>query len=536
MPFDVITDHLITWMVLVPAITALALLATEGFGGLPRAAWRFMGLVSTTATLWLGVLLFSRFEPTRTGFQLVDYVPWIPEFGIHYYVGVDGISLPLVLLTAFLVPVALLASRRQIEHSHRSFVFFTLLLESSLLGALTSLNLFQFYGYWAGMLVPLCFIIGVWGGEARAHAAVKFAVMTALGSLLMLLAMLVVCHLGYLQTGIWTFDLAAPPWGHTPGLLEVEIATGGIWWQTQHWLFAGFALAFAIMVPLVPFHTWLPDAHVEAPTAGAVLLSGVLLKLGAYGFLRFALPLFPVAAVEWTPVILTLAAVGIVYASLLALVQSDIKRLVAYASIAHLGFVMLGIFALNLQGMNGGVLQMTSHGLFSGGLFLLVGMLEERLGTRQLEELGGIARPMPIYAFFFVLIGFASIGLPVLAGFVGEFLILLGAFRASPWHAVAATLGVLLSTLYMILLVRRLLFGPVANAEIRKLIDLDWREKGMLVALCIPIVVIGVYPAPLLRRIEPSVSDLLQQVEIRQNIVVEGGSGAHPDFALPEVR
>ncbi len=528
MSFELVTDHLLTWMILVPATASLALLATEAFGGLPQIAWRVVGLASALVNMGLGILVYANFDPTHTGFHLVDYAPWIVEYGIHYYVGVDGISLPLVLLTVFLVPVSMCASWKQIERSPRAFVFFLLVLESAMVGVFSSLNLFQFYFYLEVTLVPMYFLIGVWGEGRRGEAAVRFFIFSTLGSVLLLLAISTVAYLGFVQTGIWTFDLVSSPWGEAPGLLEIEIATSAVsasmsdvgravpWWQTQYWLFTAFALAFAIRVPLVPFHGWLPDAQVEAPTVVSVLLAGIVVKFGAYGFLRFALPLFPVAALDWTPAILTLSVAGILYGSLVALVQQDLKRLVAYASLAQMGFVVLGIFAKNLQGLNGSVLQMVNHGLSTGALFILVGMLEDRRGTREISELGGIARSMPVFAFFFVLVGLSSIGMPLLNGFVGEFLVLLGAFRASPAHAVAATTGGVFAAIYMLWMLRRVLLGPVEKAENRKLIDLDWREKGVLLALCIPIVAIGVYPSPLLRRIEPSASDLLQQIETRQ--------------------
>jgi NADH-quinone oxidoreductase subunit M len=536
MPFELVTDHLLSWMIVLPALVALGLLATEAFGGLPEIAWRSVGLAGALANLALGALLYFGFDPTRTGFHLVDYAPWVTEYGIHYYVGVDGISLPLVLLAVFLVPVAMCASWDQVDRSVRSFVFFLLVLESALVGAFCSLNLFQFFVYMEVMIIPMLFLIGIWGESRRVEAAVRFFVFWTLGSVPMLLGMLVLAYLGFQQTGLWTFDLISSPWSEVPGLLEIEVGTTGIWWQTQFWLFGAFALAFCMKTPLVPFHGWLPAAQVEAPTPGAVLLAGVVLKVGAYGLLRFALPLFPIAAVEWTPLILTLAVVGIVYGSLLALVQDDVKRLVAYATLAQMGFIVLGIFSRNLQGMNGGVLQMLNHGLYTAALFILVGMLQDRRGTREVSALGGVARPMPILAFFFVLVALASIGMPFLNGFVGELLVLLGAFRASPVHAVVATLGVVLAAVYIFWMLRNVLFGPVDNAENLKLIDLDWREKAVLIALCIPIVGIGVYPSPLLRRIEPSVSDLLQQIEMRQAIVEEAGAESRPVFDLKELR
>jgi len=519
-------EHLITTVTFLPLATGLLLLATGvianalGGSGLPPSLWRTVGFGSTGVTFLLSLGFFRRFDPTDTGYQFVEYTKWIPDYGVHYHVGIDGISLLLVLLTTFLMPVVLLASWKDVQKSEKSYVFFMLFLETGMLGAFVSLNLFQFYVFWELMLVPMYFIIGIWGGPRRVYAAVKFFLFTMVGSLLMLVAMLVVYSLFQQQTGILTFDLVSPP-GGGPALLDTVVPLGGpgvAWWQTQYWLFAAFALAFAIKVPMVPLHTWLPDAHVEAPTAGSVVLAGVLLKMGTYGFLRFALPLFPAALPDWTPTIIILSVVGIIYGSLVAMVQDDIKKLVAYSSVAHLGFVMLGMFALNVQGVNGSVLQMVNHGLSTGALFLLVGMLYERRHTRQIADFGGVAKPMPVYAFFFGLVTMSSIGLPMLNGFVGEFLILVGSFLSHPWATVFATSGVVLAAAYMLWMFRRVLFGPVEHAENRKLIDLDWRERGVLLAMVIPIVWIGVYPDPFLRRIEPSVSALLQDMQARAEL------------------
>jgi NADH-quinone oxidoreductase subunit M len=513
--------ELLTIVTFLPLAAGLVLLATGvaarafGTSELPASLWRAVGFAASLATFAISIGLFTGFDPTETDYQFVQHVPWIADYGIHYYVGIDGISLLLVLLTTFLMPVTLLASWNDIGKSLKSYVFFMLFLETGMLGAFVSLNLFQFYVFWELMLVPMYFIIGIWGGPRRIYAAVKFFLFTMVGSLLMLIALLVIYSLFQHQTGSATFDFVAPPGSHAPALLDTVIPVTGIWWQTQYWLFAAFALAFAIKVPMVPLHTWLPDAHVEAPTAGSVVLAGVLLKMGTYGFLRFALPLFPAAVADWTPTVLTLSVIGIVYGSLVAMVQEDIKKLVAYSSVAHLGFVMLGMFALNVQGATGSVLQMVNHGLSTGALFLLVGMLYERRHTRLVTAFGGVARPMPVFAFFFGLVTMSSIGLPMLNGFVGEFLILLGAFLAHPWYATAAASGVVLAAAYMLWMFRRVMFGPVDNPENRKLIDLDLREKVVLVAITIPIVWIGVNPDPLLRRIEPSVSALLQGVSAR---------------------
>ena len=518
-------QYLLTIITFFPLLTALGLMGTSilasllGVNGLPAALWKPIALASSILTFLLSLRMFAVFDPLETDFQLVEHVPWIPEYGIHYFVGIDGISLLLVLLTTFLMPVVLLASWNDVSKSLRSYLFFMLGLETGMLGAFVSLNLFQFYVFWETMLVPMYFIIGIWGGPRRVYAAVKFFLFTMVGSLLMLLAMLVLYYLSFEQTGTLDFDLVPPPGSVTGGLLQTVVPVDGIWWQTQGWLFFAFALAFAIKVPMVPLHTWLPDAHVEAPTAGSVVLAGVLLKMGTYGFLRFAIPLFPVAAVDFTPWIMALSVIGIIYGSLVAMVQSDIKKLVAYSSVAHLGFVMLGIFALNVHGLTGGVLQMVNHGLSTGALFLLVGMLYERRHTREIADFGGIARPMPVFAACFGIVTMSSIGLPMLNGFVGEFLILIGVYLAAPIFAIIATSGVVLSAVYMLWMFRRVVFGPVDNPENRGLIDLGLREKIVMIAMIIPIIWIGVYPKPLLRRIEPSVIELIRQLETRGGVV-----------------
>jgi NADH-quinone oxidoreductase subunit M len=504
---------LATGVLLVASALVAELLDSEG---LPGQVWRITALASTGATFLLSLLLFTGFDATDPGFQFVQHAPWLPELGITWFVGIDGISLFLVLLTTFLMPVVLLASWTDISKSVKSYVFFMLFLETGMLGAFVSLNLFQFYVFWEVMLIPMYFIIGIWGGPRRVYAAVKFFLFTMFGSLLMLVAMLVLYYLNWQQTGVLNFDLVAPPGVEAKALLDTVIPVAGdVWWKTQFWLFAAFALAFAIKVPMVPFHTWLPDAHVEAPTAGSVVLAGVLLKMGTYGFLRFALPLFPAAVDSFTPAIIGLSLVGIVYGSLVAMVQPDIKKLVAYSSVAHLGFVMLGMFALNSIGLNGSVLQMVNHGLSTGALFMLVGMLYERRHTRLIADFGGVAKPMPVYAAIFGVVTMSSIGLPMLNGFVGEFLILLGTYLSHKLAAVIATSGVVLAAAYMLWMYRRVMFGPVEKTENQSLIDLGVREKFVMVAMLIPIVWIGVHPETFLRRIEPSVVELLRRVEER---------------------
>ncbi len=518
--------QLLAWVTFLPLAAGILLLALNGlagsFGaaGLPERLWKLLGLLASLATFVLSLLLWQGFDPTRSGYQFVEWGPWLPEWGIHWFVGIDGISLVLVVLTTFLMPLVLLASWDDVAKSVKGYVFFMLFLETGMLGAFVSLNLFQFYVFWELMLIPMYFIIGIWGGPRRIYAAIKFFLFTMVGSLLMLVAILVIYQLNYEQQGLGAglnFDFVRAPGSARPALIETAIPLLGqaVWWKTQPWLFAAFALAFGIKVPLVPFHTWLPDAHVEAPTGGSVILAGVLLKLGTYGFVRFSLPLFPVASVEYAPVIFALALAGILYGALVAMVQSDIKKLVAYSSVAHLGFVMLGAFALNVQGLEGSVLQMVNHGLSTGALFLLVGMLYERRHTREIADFGGVAKPMPVYAALFGIVVMSSAGLPALNGFVGEFLILLGAFRASPAFAVPASFGVVLAAAYLLWAYRRMLFGPVERPENRALIDLGLREKAVMVAIVIPIVWIGVHPESFLVKIRPAVVDLLHVMEAR---------------------
>ncbi len=526
--------QLVTIVSFLPLAAALALIvlnqAARAAGSeLSATVWKSAGLLASLATFAISLLLWTRYDTASADYQFVEHTPWLAEWGVNYYVGIDGISLLLILLTTFLQPIVLIASWNDIKHSLKSYVFFMLALETGMIATFAALNLFQFYLFWELMLIPMYFIIGIWGGPRRVYAAIKFFLFTMAGSLLMLVAMLVVYRLHFAQFGVLTLDLVAPPGTTLPGLLDTNIPMiDPVWWQTQPWLFAAFALAFGIKVPVFPFHTWLPDAHVEAPTAGSVILAGVLLKMGTYGFVRFALPLFPGAAVEFAPLIFGLGLAGILYGALVAMVQKDIKRLVAYSSVAHLGFVMLGTFALNDEGLKGAVLQMVNHGLSTGALFLLVGMLYERRHTREISAFGGIAKPMPVYAAMFGIVTMSSIGLPGLNGFVGEFLILLGTFRASPWVASIATFGVVLAAVYMLWMYRRVVFGPVEVPENRGLIDLDLREKLVMAAMVIPIVWIGVYPQPLLTRLSAPVGEILRVMEAKRAPVAEVAASTLP--------
>jgi len=410
--------------------------------------------------------------------------------------GADGISLLLIMLTAVLMPSAVLASFSYIKEGQRAYYMCLLFLEASMMGVFAALDLFVFYLFWEGMLIPMYFLIGVWGGPRRVYAALKFFLYTMAGSVLMLVAILWVVAAHHAQTGAWTF-------------LMPELYGGALTPDAQFWLFAAFGLAFAVKVPLFPFHTWLPDAHVEAPTAGSVLLAGVLLKMGVYGYLRLAVPLFPAAAAVFAPWLAALGVTGIVYASLVAWAQKDIKKMVAYSSVAHLGLVILGIMSFEPAAVSGAVLQLVNHGLSTGALFLLVGVLYERRHSRLIEDYGGLAKVMPCFSAVFMIVTLSSIGLPGLNGFVGEALILFGSFRVYPWLAGAAVSGVVLSAVYMLGMYQQVVFGPVRHPENRILPDLNPREWLYLLPLLIFIALIGVRPAPFLKRAAAAVDNYI---------------------------
>ena len=482
---------LIAW----PAIAAVGVLTAP-------ARWaKHIALAGSLLELAISVPLWWVFQPAG-GMQLQVDVPWIPSWGIHYAVGVDGISLFLILLTTFLMPLSILGSYSYITTRERAFYALLLVLTSGMIGVFVALDLFLFYIMWDVMLIPMYFIIGVWGGQNRLYAAIKFFVYTFLGSLLMLVAILALVYLVAERTGVYSFS-----YFHLMGNVG-ELGT------VAFWLFGAFFLAFAIKVPIFPFHTWLPDAHVEAPTAGSVILAAVLLKMGTYGFLRFALPLFPRVALHPAvqTAIVTLSLVGIIYGGLVAMVQPDFKKLIAYSSVAHLGFVMLGIWALTLQSVQGALMVMINHGISTGALFFLVGMLYERRHTRLIEAFGGIAKVVPLFAAVLTIVSLSSIGLPATNGFVGEFLVLLGAFRTYPAAAGIAAVGVIVAAMYLLPALQRVIYNPLDKPENARLPDLSARELAVLLPLVACIVWIGVYPAPLLRRMEPSAQRFIESV------------------------
>ena len=505
-------------------LLALPLLGAVACQMAPERKAGQVALWVTVLEFALSVPLFFTFETGTAAFQNFAAIPWIEAWGIQYAVGVDGISLLLVLLTTLTMPLAVASSFRYVDRHQKAYYTLMLLLQTGMLGVFTALDLFLFYVFWEVMLIPMYFLIGIWGGERRIYSAIKFFLFTAVGSLLMLVAIAGLVYLYYQQTGAVSFAYR--------DLVQLQIARG-----TQFWLFGAFALAFAIKVPLFPLHTWLPDAHVEAPTAGSVILAGVLLKTGIYGFLRFGLPFFSHAATHPAVVgtFLTLGLVGILYAAWVAAVQPDVKSLIAYTSIAHLGFVVLGIFALNPQGMEGGILQMVNHGLSTGALFLLVGMIYERRHTRLIEEFGGLARVMPFFAFSFVVVALSSIGLPATNGFVGEFLILLGTFRSHPVVATLAATGVIFAAYYMLPMVQRVVLNPLEKEENEELEDLNGRERAIIVPLLALILLIGVYPNPFLDRTSASAGDLIRRVEERSQAAPLGAATGRAELAFDGV-
>jgi len=496
---------LITFLPLVGAILLL-MMGREQIRSL-----RNLAFLTSLATFVASLPLPFSYDQTTPAVQFVERASWIPSIGVTYFFGLDGISLWLVMLTTFLSPIAILCSFEAIKHRAKEYYIFMLVLETGMLGVFLALDFFLFYVFWEVMLVPMYFLIGVWGSDRRLYSAIKFFLYTLFGSVVMLLGILAVYFYAAGQSGTYTFDvleLMRVAYPSTP-----VITLLGVSFSFQDLVWLSFALSFAIKVPMFPFHTWLPDAHTDAPTAGSVILAGVLLKMGTYGFLRFNLPMFPEASKHFVPLVFTLAIIAIIYGAMVCMVQPDMKRLIAYSSVSHMGFVMLGMFAFNSQGVEGSLLQMINHGLSTGGLFLIVGLIYDRRHTRLISELGGLSKQMPIYATLFAIIMLSSMGLPGLNGFVGEFLILIGAFRVSwVWGALAVT-GIVLGAAYMLWLYQRTMFGEITKDANKTLPDLDAREMATLIPIIAFCFWIGLYPVPFLRAMETSVANVIQTVE-----------------------
>lgn len=500
-------SYLLTYLLAVPIIGSLLLL----FINKEKAQTiKYVGLIVSLIAFIISLIIYFDFNDLSSEFQFVHKVNWISGLNISYHVGIDGLSMLLILLTTFLTPLTLISSWSSIKNKIKEFTFFMLFLELGMLGVFVSLDMFLFYVFWEAMLIPMYFIIGIWGGERRIYASIKFFIYTMTGSLLMLVAIIWLC--------VYSADLLG---GFTTNLLDLYKTGPTIDTTIQGFLFLAFALSFAIKVPLFPFHTWLPDAHVEAPTAGSVILAGVLLKMGTYGFMRFNLPLFPQASIDYAGLISVLAVIGIIYGALVAMVQTDMKKLVAYSSVSHLGFVMLGIFALNQESVQGAVIQMINHGLSTGALFLLVGMIYERTHTRKIADYGGIAKIVPYFSFALLFTSLSSIGLPGLNGFVGEFLILTGAFKstvlASWWFTIFAATGVIFAAVYLLWMYKKVAFGEVTNPEMNSVTDLNSREKLVLIPIFVFIVWIGVYPTTFLKVSDKTSENIIKMVTSPEN-------------------
>ena len=493
-----------------PLMGALLLLFVSNRVGAKDALIRNLTLGVSLLTFAVTLGLWAAFDqsPAAESFQFVERAPWIPAFGIEYYLGIDGLSLMLVVLTGFLTPIALLTSWDSVEEKVKEFSIFMLVLETAMIGVFCALDLFLFYVFWDILLIPMYFLIGIWGYDQRVYAAAKFILYTLAGSVLMLVAIIGLSWMHQAATGQYSFDLMK--------LYALEIP-----FSTQYWLFLAFALAFAIKVPLFPFHTWLPDAHVQAPTPGSVILAGVMLKMGGYGLIRLAFPLFPEAALYFAPMLAALSVIAIVYGALVAMVQPDMKKLVAYSSVSHMGFVVLGIAAFNVQGVQGASYQMLAHGVSTGALFCIVGMLSDSRHTRLISEFGGLKSVMPRLTAVMLIITLASIGLPGTNGFIGEFLIMYGGFQWDNRFVVIAALGVILSAVYMLWMFQRVFYGKVTNDHNKGLPDLSFREWAIIGPLAAAAIGMGVAPNVFLKPMEPAVQRLVDRVQSRQPMQAE---------------
>lgn len=487
---------LLSIVIFLPLLGALAIVANKGNGGIiPPQNARWVALWTSLVTFGLTLILWVNYKPGTSDFQFSDKFQWMPVLNVGYHVGLDGISLPFVLLSALLIPLCILASWTSIQKRVAEYMIIFLVLETMLIGMFSALDFILFYLFFEGVLIPMFLIIGIWGGPNRIYAAFKFFLYTLLGSVFMLLAILYI----YFEVGGSNIPLAL---------------TTSFDPQIQTWLWLAFFASFAVKIPMFPFHTWLPDAHVEAPTAGSVILAGVLLKMGGYGFIRFSLPMFPEASAYFTPMVFALSVIAIIYMSLVALVQTDMKKLIAYSSVAHMGFVTLGIFTVDAQGLQGAVTQMVSHGLISSALFLCVGVVYDRIHSREISDYGGLVHSMPRYATVLMIFMLGSIGLPGTSGFIGEFLVLVGTYQVSTWATSLATLGMVLGAAYGLWLYRRVVFGIIVHPRLFSLPDLNWRENLVFAPLLVGVFLLGVYPMPLLNMMDASVSHVIDQYNL----------------------
>ncbi len=490
--------HLLSLVTFLPLIGVALILVLRGAPEDVARNARWIALWTSLVDFALSLAVWASFDPTRAEFQLVERAEWVPSFNIAYHMGIDGISLFFVLLSSFLTPICVISSWTSVTSRVKEYMIAFLVLETLMVGMFCALDFVLFYMFFEGVLIPMFLIIGVWGGQRRVYAAFKFFLYTLLGSVLMLLAILAI----YYRIG--STDI--------PTAMATDFPVS---WQT--WLWLAFFASFAVKVPMWPVHTWLPDAHVEAPTAGSVILAGVLLKMGGYGFLRFSLPIFPNATEYFAPLIFTLSVIAIIYTSLVALAQIDMKKLIAYSSVAHMGFVTMGIFTITSEGLQGAVLQMLSHGIVSAALFLCVGVVYDRLHTREIARYGGLADNMPKYAFVFMVFMLASVGLPGTSGFVGEFLSLIGAFEVNTWVAFFATTGMILGAAYMLYLYRRIIFGVITREDVRAMLDLNPREVLVFAPMIAIVIWMGVYPSSFLKPMQPSIANLIERVQATQH-------------------
>lgn len=491
-----LNSHLLT------ALTFLPLFWAAVGTLLPAKFSKHWTLIGSLVLFFVSLKLYYGYDPNGSEFQFAESVEWIPGLGVNYLLGMDGISLWLILLTTFLMPIVVLSSYNGVEEREKEYYTLLMALQTGMIGAFVSLDCFLFYVFWEAMLIPMYFLIGIWGGKDRVYAAMKFFIFTMVGSLLMLVAIFFLAYQHKLQFGSFSTALLE--------LYKVRLDGSG-YFSTQGILFLAFALAFAIKVPLFPFHTWLPDAHVQAPTAGSVILAGVLLKMGGYGFIRFAFPLFPEAVLTYQLTFLILGSVAIVYGACIAMVQPDMKKLVAYSSVSHMGYVVIGLFALNQIGTMGSVYQMLNHGISTPALFLMVGMLYERRHTKEISEYGGIAKVMPLFTVAFVVATLSAVALPGTNGFVGEFLILLGTWKVNPGLTILATTGVIFGAIYMLWMIQRVMFGPLKNEKNKSLKDLSVREIVVLAPLMVAIFWMGVAPNFFFRKMDKSIARLVER-------------------------